>query len=166
MWIWIAGGIVGGLLLFYGAYSMLTQTTDAFSAQKGTEPYDEIRNLVQEDLCYSAVGNQRTLQVSLSESVQGLYASPSKYENISEADYPDKILNEEISIGKFICIKRKDYRIQCDEMTCELRMPYLGAVPEGQSLSALIDRIMGRHRTFSYELEFTRYSDYISAEKV
>jgi hypothetical protein len=166
MWIWIGGGIVVGLILFTAAYSMLNQTTDALSAQKGTEPFDEIKNLAEEDLCYSSPGNQRTLSISLSESVLAIYASSSKYDNFSDSDYPNKIINEEISKGKYLCLKRKDYRLQCEELTCAVQMPYLGAVPEEQSLSAMISKLMGRHKTFSYQLEFTKNSEFISVKKV
>lgn len=162
MWIWIGGGIIAGVIVFIAAFSMLSQTTNAISEQQGTAPYDQLKNLVENDLCFSTSGNQRTLDVALSESILAIYASSDKTSNLSDSDYSNKILAAENSEGTYLCMKRKDRRLECGEMTCLVKMPFIGAVPEEQSLSALISRVLGNHKTFEYNLVLTKEPNYIS----
>lgn len=164
-WVWIAGGLIAGILVFITAYSMLSQTTNALSEAKATEPYYNLKNLAENDLCFTTKGNKRTLDFSLSEEISAVYATDDKYERLNDSDYPKKIIAGEISQGKLLCMKRKDRRLVCEELSCEVRMPYLGAVPEKESLSALIDRILGRHKTFDYQLELLREPDFIAVSK-
>jgi hypothetical protein len=164
-WFWIAGGVIAGLLIFISAYQMLFQTTGVMSDQKALEPYNEIKSLVENDLCFSAPGNKRYLKVQLSESISAIYFTDDKYTTFSDEEYSIKAVEGEVMKGSLICLKIADRRLQCEELSCPASMPLIGAVPAERSLSALVDRILGRHKTFEYRLELEKKSDYVEISR-
>lgn len=158
-WIWIAGGLIAGLLIFISAYQMLSDTTEVMSEQEALEPYNQIVSLVEDDLCYSAPGNKRYLDIELSESISAIYFTDDKYTKYTDDELLEKVLTEETTNGSLICLKQSGIRLECEELSCPVKMKIIGAVPTEESLSALIDRIFGRHETFSYNLVLERKSE-------
>ncbi|MGC9310125.1 MAG: hypothetical protein ACP5E4_00180 [Candidatus Aenigmatarchaeota archaeon] len=159
MWVWISGGLVAGVLFFIGAHSMLFDTTKIIADQKAVEPFYLLRDLASGDLCYAAAGNKRLLEIELREGISAIYSTDDKYTTLEDAEYTEKVLAGETSSGKLLCLKRSGRRLACEELNCVVGMPYLGAVPAERSLSAMIDKVLGRQKTYAYSLVLTKESD-------
>ncbi len=156
VWIWIIGGVIAGLLILTIANSYLTQTTRTIAEQRAIEQHDELRTQINE-LCWSSSENKKQYSVNLNENVLGIYLTKDKYEEYNEIQLIDFILEEEVSSGNLLCMKLRDKRLMCEQLDCNSRMVFLGAVPTESSLSALIDNIIGNPNSFEYKLNFSKF---------
>jgi hypothetical protein len=154
-WMWIAAGVIAGLIIFSIAQNQIYQLNIATIEQRSLEQFYEVKNII-DNLCWSFVGNVREYTLNLGESVEGIYASKDKY-----TQYKRDELIGKISEGNFLCIKIKDKRLRCEELECNVTIPFLGSVPIQFSLSALVNRLLGKVETFTYELQFNRTEDLV-----
>lgn len=154
-WVWVAGGVIAGLIIFSIARQQIAQVNLATVEQRSLGGFLEVKSMI-DDLCWSFVGNKREYTLNLGETIEGVYAAPTRYEEYEKEQLVNKILSGERASGKFLCIKVKDKRLKCRELECNVSMPFLGSVPEEFSLSALINKLMGRGRIFTFNLEFER----------
>lgn len=154
-WFWIAAGVIGGIIIFIVAYRQIGEISKTTSEQRSLEQFNEIKNIA-DNLCWGTPGNKREYTVRLSEKIEGVYVAESKYDEYEAEKLMDTILSSEDATGKYLCIKVKDKRLKCEELECDVTMPFMGAVPEEFSLSALVNKLMGRGEIFDYPLEFER----------
>jgi hypothetical protein len=154
-WMWIAAGVIAGLIIFSIAQNQIYQLNIATIEQRSLEQFYEVKNII-DNLCWSFVGNVREYTLNLGESVERIYASKDKY-----TQYKRDELIGKISEGNFLCIKIKDKRLRCEELECNVTIPFLGSVPIQFSLSALVNRLLGKVETFTYELQFNRTEDLV-----
>ena len=160
IWVWIVGGIIAGFLIFIIAYSQLLQTSKLTAEQESIEQYKVLSDRINK-LCWSMSGNKEGYSISVNENIRGIYLTEDKYLKMNNTELVNKILNEEVSSGNFLCIKVEGRRISCKELDCKAEIPYLGAVPTEFSLSALIDEIKGNYKKFRYDLELARESNIV-----
>lgn len=160
-WFWIVVGVIGGLIIFTIAYQQLVGMNITTVQQGDFEQFSEIKNTVN-NLCWDFSGNKREYMVSLSERVEGIYVVSSKYEEYESGELIDMILSEEYNTGDYVCIKITDKRLKCEKLKCNTTMPFIGAVPEEFSLTALISKLMGGGKVFVYSLEFERKEDKVT----
>jgi hypothetical protein len=95
----------------------------------------------------------------LGESIEGIYASKDKYTEYKKDELVDNIREGNTSEGNFLCIKIKDKRLKCEEIECNTSMIFVGSLPTELSLSALVNRLLGKGNIFSYELTIVRGLD-------
>ncbi|MEM5815037.1 MAG: hypothetical protein QXD89_00930, partial [Candidatus Aenigmatarchaeota archaeon] len=92
----------------------------------------------------------------LGETIEGIYASESKYEEYNNEKLI-KFIEEKInSTGYFLCIKIKGKRLKCEELDCNVSIPFLGSIPTKFSLQALVNQLLGRGKIFEYKLIIKR----------
>jgi len=156
VWIWIAGGVIAGLLIFTIANSYFARTTRTIAEQRSLEQHNELRTQINE-LCWSSSENKKQYTVNLDENVLGVYLTKDKYTEYNETQFVDFILNENVSSGNLLCMKMKNKRLICSPIDCSTRMTFLGAVPTEFSLSALINNIIGNPDSFEYRLNFSKF---------
>jgi hypothetical protein len=161
-WIWIAGGVVAALIIFSIAYNQIAQVSLSSIEQRSLEQYDEMKNIIN-NLCWSFAGNKREYMVNLGETIEGVYAATNPYEKYENDQLINKINSEENATGNYFCIKVKDKRLRCEGLECNATIPFIGSVPENSSLSALINKFMGRGRIFNYDLTFERAEKNVEA---
>ncbi len=154
-WIWIAGGIIAALIIFSIAYNQIVQVSLAKVEQRSLEQYDETKSII-DNQCWSFVGNKREYTINLGETIEGVYIATNPYEEYEKEQLINKIISDETATGNYLCIKVKDKRLRCEELECNTTMPFMGSVPEEFSLSALLNKLMGRGRIFNYNLMFER----------
>ncbi|MEM5832245.1 MAG: hypothetical protein QXT38_02970 [Candidatus Aenigmatarchaeota archaeon] len=154
-WFWVIASIIGGLIIFSIVRYHGIQMDIINEEQKSLSQFEEIKNIIN-DLCLSISGNVRTYTLTLSESIDGIYASKDKYTEFDKDELVKKILNEELSQGRFLCIKVRDNRLRCEELYCNTSFIYVGSVPEEFSLSALTNRLMGKSHVFIYNLVLSK----------
>ncbi|MCK4429020.1 MAG: hypothetical protein KAU95_01490, partial [Candidatus Aenigmarchaeota archaeon] len=165
IWAWIIGGIIAGLLIFVIAYSHMMQTTQSMAEQKSLEQFTELSNMADE-LCRDFTGNTKELNnIILTENIKGIYATDDNYAELNNTELINKIVDEEISSGKYICIKIEDRKLNCKLLKCESKMPYIGAVPTEFSLSALVNKVAGNYEKFNYDLKLKRLSTIVEITK-
>ena len=157
MWVWIVGGVIAGFLIFVIAYTQLIGTAGKITEQRTLEQYTELKNKIN-DLCWSYSESENEYRIIMNENVEGIYLTNNT--DREEKNLQEKILSKNISSGDILCIKIKNQRIRCSELDCDAQMPFIGAVPEEYSLSALIDKIMNRRKRFEYDLSLVR-KDYV-----
>lgn len=162
-WFWLVAGIIGGLIIFTLAYQQIAEINKKNVEQRNLGQFTEIKNII-DNLCKSFAGNRREYSVSLSETVEGIYVAPSKYEEYGTVELVEKILKKEYGNGNYLCIKIKNKKLECEELNCNTNMPFMGAVPEKFSLSALVNNLMGRGKVFDYPLEFERRENNVFVE--
>ena len=164
-WVWIAGGVIAGLVIFSIAYQQIVQINLSVAEQRSLEQFSEMKNIIN-NLCWSFSGNKREYTVDLAKTVEGVYVALSPYEEYTSEQLINKITADppESTTGNFLCIKIKDKRLKCEELECNTTMPFIGSVPEGFSLSALINELMGRGKVFTYNLKFERMETNVTVE--
>lgn len=160
-WFWIAAGIIAGLVVFVLAYQQITGINNSAAEQRSIGQFNEIKNIA-DNLCMQFGGNNREYNVNLGETVEGVYTVSSKYEEYSSEELTSKILSGEYNSGKYLCIKIKDKNAECVELQCDTSMPFIGAVPEEFSLTALVNKLSGKAKTFDYSLTFERENEKVS----
>lgn len=154
-WMWIAAGIIAGLVTFVFAYQQIVSISKSAAEQRSIEQFNEIKNIV-DNLCWSSSENKREYRVNLADTIEGIYVVSSKYEEYNGSELSNKILSEEDNNGKYLCVKVKDKNAECKELECDTSMPFIGTVPEESSLSALVDKFSGKAKTFDYYLMFEK----------
>lgn len=154
-WVWIAGGVIAGLIIFTIAYQQIVEINRATIEQRSLEQFSEVKHIV-DNLCWSFAGNKREYTVSIGDMVEAIYVTIDKYKEYEKKDLVGEILSGKPVLGNFLCIKITDKRVNCEELECNATMPFIGSVPEEFSLSALINKLTGRGKIFDYSLEFER----------
>jgi hypothetical protein len=104
--------------------------------------------------------------VSLSENVEGIYVASDKYGEYDIENLLDNIISGDSENGKYLCIKVKDKRVQCENLECDTTMPFIGAVPEEFSLSSLVNNLIGRGKIFEYYLEFEKIGQNVDIKTI
>jgi hypothetical protein len=163
-WIWIAAGVIAGLIIFSIAQNQIYQLNIATIEQRSLEQFYEVRNIIN-NLCWSFVGNTREYTLNLGESVEGIYASRDKYTEYKRDELIGSISKGKISEGNFLCIKIKNKRLKCEELECNATIPFVGSLPIEFSLSALVNKLLGKGETFTYELVFNRTVELVAVNK-
>jgi hypothetical protein len=148
-------GILVGLLILSLAVFQVYNTNQALNEQKSFEQFIKMKNIVN-NLCWSFPGNVESYEISIAENVEGIYASKDRYTKYSEEEIREKILNKEYSSGNFICIKIKGKRLKCEEVDCNMEIPFIGSVPSKFSLSSLINKLLGKGEVSYYKLKFEK----------
>ncbi|MEM5874474.1 MAG: M28 family peptidase [Candidatus Aenigmatarchaeota archaeon] len=166
-WFWVIASIIAGLIIFSIVRYNTIQMNIINEEQRSLSQFDEMKGIIN-DLCLSFSGNVRTYTLTLSETIDGIYASKDKHTEFNKDELVKKILNEELSQGRFLCIKVRNQRLRCDELYCNTSFIYVGSVPEEFSLSALTNRLMGRSPVFIYDLILSKTEEevYVTKEKV
>ena len=154
-WVWIVGGVIAALIIFSIAYQQIVQINLTQTEQKSFEAYSETKSII-DNLCWSFTGNKRKYTVNLAETVEGMYAALSPYEEYESKELLNNILIQNESTGNFLCIKIKDKRLKCEELECNATMPFIGSKPEEYSLIAFLSKLMGKSPVFVYDLNFER----------
>jgi hypothetical protein len=157
-WFWIVGGVIAGLVIFTIAYQQIVDINRTAVEHRNIEQFNEIGNIA-DNLCWSSSQNKRDYKVSLSENVGGIYVASDKYEEYYGEELLGKIISGDSGNGNYLCIKVKDKRLQCEELECNTTMPFIGAVPEEFSLSALVNNLIGRGKIYDYNLEFEKVGE-------
>lgn len=154
-WFWVIGGVIAGLIIFSIAYQQIMETNRITAEQRSLEQFAEIKNIVN-NLCWEFSGNKREYTLSLSEMVDGVYVTFDMYSEYDKNSLVENIISEKNMTGNFLCMKISDKRVKCNELECNATMPFMGSVPEEYSLSALINKLTGKAKTFDYYLEFEK----------
>jgi cytochrome c oxidase assembly protein Cox11 len=162
-WIWVAGGVIAGLIIFSIAYNQIVQVSLSRVEQRSLEQFDETKNIVNNQ-CWNFVGNKREYTVDLGETIEGVYIATNPYEEYEKEQLIGKIVSGENTTGNYFCIKVKDKRLRCEELECNTTMPFMGSVPEEFSLSALLNKLMGRGKVYSYNIMFERKETKVEVE--
>lgn len=169
IWVWIAGGIIIGFLIFIIAYSQLIVATEKIKQSRVLEQWSELGNIIN-NLCWSFIGNEREYKISFSEDVALIYLTDDVKESFPNP--VELIKNQVNSTGKNLCLSfysgvdQETLRPRCIELECNSTMPYLGAIPPEQSLIALLNRILGGHPRFEPRLKLKRLAGEVKIERV
>jgi len=154
-WFWVFAGILSGLIILSLAIYQIHNTNQAWSERKTLEQFDKMKDIIN-NLCWSFTGNVEKYEISLAESVIGIYASAEKYTQYSSEELKSRILNEDYSFGNYLCIKMENKRLRCEELYCNITMPFIGSLPSKFSLSSLINKILGKGEITIYQLKFEK----------
>jgi len=154
-WVWIAVGIVVGLFVFSVAYQHISNINLLTKERRSVEQFYELANTIN-TLCLSFEGNKRRYEVELAKTIDGIYAAKQPNSGYSKKELVEKTLLNQTQKGKYLCLKIRGKRERCEELLCNVTMPFLGSLPTKFSLSALIDRILGRGEVYSYKLVLER----------
>lgn len=157
-WIFLAGGIIVGLIVFSIFISILLYIKNSSIEQKSYERFLQIKDIIN-NLCWSHPGNKREYSITIGNTVKGIYLSRDKYTTYRDDELVNYIMNKRISEGNFICINIKDKRLRCEILECNASMPFIGSLPKQFSLSTLISLLTGNVETTSFDLRFERENE-------
>ncbi|MDI6807011.1 MAG: hypothetical protein QMD14_04350, partial [Candidatus Aenigmarchaeota archaeon] len=72
----------------------------------------------------------------------------------------DLIKNQELSYGYNLCLQFKDeQKVRCEEILCNMTIPYLGVLPETEDIWMMVSKILGRAPIKEYELFIKKIND-------
>jgi len=160
-WFWVFAGILSGLIILSLAIYQIHNTNQAWNEQKTLEQFDKMKNIIN-NLCWTFTGNIEKYEISVAESVIGIYTSLDKYAQYSSEDLKSKVLNKDYSFGNYLCIKVENKRLRCEELYCNVTMPFIGNIPSKFSLSSLINRILGKGEISVYQLKLEKIGTIIN----
>lgn len=164
-WIWIVCGILVAVISFTIAYNQIQQTNHLIAEQRGIGYFKDISSNL-DNLCSLFVDNKRVLTVNLGETIEGIYAAKTPYEEYERAQLINNILSNKNATGTYLCLKITGKRLDCKEFSCNVTFPFIGYVPQEFSLSALINSLMGRGLVYTYFLNLIRTSDKLDVVRV
>ena len=151
-WVYFFGGILIGMLLLTLGYRLLYSSVVYSQKQDAMNQFDDLVSSVRR-ICLSEVESSESFHLSLPEYVRVIFATSE--EKIPLKVY-QRIKNREMSNGRRICLQFKDEDfLRCypeDGMECNIRMPYLGVLPEKEDIFVAVSRILGKGRRKDYEI--------------
>jgi hypothetical protein len=160
-WVWIVGGIIAAIIIFAMAYNQVLLSSRAVVEQESIKQFSEVVSNAN-NLCWEIAGNKRELTVNLGDMVEGIYAAESAHTEYEKEQLINKIILNNNSTGKYLCLKIEDKRLDCKQFDCNVTFPFIGYVPEKFSLSALVDSLKGKNKIYTYWLVLRRDSDSIN----
>jgi cytochrome c oxidase assembly protein Cox11 len=156
-WIWVVGSIIAAIIIFTIAYNQIASSNRTILEQRSIDQFNEIVNNIQ-NLCWSFVGNQRKFTATLGDMVEGIYATIYPYDEYEKGKLINNIILNKNSTGNNLCLKITERRLNCKKLDCNVTFPFIGYVPEKFSLTALINSLMGKEKTYTYYLVLNRNS--------
>ncbi|MEM5811297.1 MAG: hypothetical protein QXG91_00955 [Candidatus Aenigmatarchaeota archaeon] len=163
-WFWVVASILAGITIFIVSLYFYSLYENMICEKKSIEQFEKVVNEIN-DLCWKHIGNSKDYFVKLCENVDGIYASTKKNIEYSKNDLIRYITSNEYSNGNYLCLQIRDRRVRCEELLCSVNFTFIGSKPIELSLSALINKALGRAQTFDYYLILNRSEDAVYVRK-
>lgn len=133
-------------------FTLLSSVFQEEGRSEAVSSYNAIYS--QTDSICQALPEESSYQsLTIPDVVEAIYAANSKRlpSNISQ-----KTENRQISSGTYLCLKLKQEKPQCEELTCNVTFPYLGVRKTAQSLA---QQILGQSPSQKIGLSFSRQQE-------
>ena len=149
-WLYIAGGIFIAMLVFVIAYNLLTMQMIQAQKQNALADFNDLLTDI-ETVCLQEINNSMFTKINIPTSVRVLYVTDDTKNPLAKV--VENITNEQINVGKNICLQFIDEQIiRCKELTCNTTMPYMGSLPEYMDIKIMVKKILGEALVKQYSL--------------
>jgi len=153
-WLYIAGGIFIAMLVFVIAYNLLTMQMIQAQKQNALADFNGLLTDI-ETVCLQEINNSMLTKIAIPTSVRVLYVTDDTKNPLSKV--VENISNEEINVGKNICMQFADEQtIRCKKLTCNTMMPYMGSLPEYMDIKIMVKKILGEAPVKEYDLTISK----------
>ena len=149
-WLYFVGGIFIGILILTIGYQLLTISIRQSQKQNVLLNFDSLYSTI-ETVCLQEIGNYRVINIEIPSLVRVIYATDD-VDNVLPT-VTDFIKNEESSLGNNICLQLKNENyLRCQNVSCSISMPYIGALESYNDFQLLVNKILGRPLIKKYDL--------------
>ena len=145
-WIWVIGGIVIAMILVGISLNIIRDIYTREDINQAEQEFYRIISVIN-SLCDSNVGEKTTLTFKFPEIVEKIYAS-----------YTSSYQNEETTRGNVICMNASE--LKCVKLDCYTEFPL---IKRKESLSSLIDQILGKRSYYEKKISFSRVEEGVIA---
>jgi hypothetical protein len=149
-WIYVLGGIIIAIIALVIASNLISRFIEISLQQRVSSEFSNLHTDI-ESVCLQERRNEISKKISLPSKVRVIYAA-----NDIEKILPkiiDQIKNQEISSGENICLQFNDEdKLRCEKISCTLKMPYIGNLPESEDIWTSVNKILGRPQIKDYNL--------------
>jgi len=172
-WVYVAGGVVAGILIFAIAYTLLSAYVRYNEKQNDLKEFSSLASDAKL-VCYGSKDNFLVKSYTFSENLKILYATnntscssdadcnPSEKceNNFCLLQKPvEAIMSRKFSFGKSICLQFKDeLELRCEKLACNVSFQPIGVLPETIDIWAAVNKILGRGNYRNFMLNLTKDS--------
>lgn len=151
VWLYVVGSIFIGILIFTIALHLVNNLIRQAQINRAvSEEFGSFKTGVK-TVCMEEVNNTLQKGIFLPFPVRVVYATDEKK---VLPKVVDKIRDREVSSGHYLCIqiKGEDFLRCSDYIECNVKMPYIGILPETEDIWVMVNRILGRGEAREYNL--------------
>jgi hypothetical protein len=173
-WVYVAGGVIAGVLVLAIAYSLMSAYVKFNEKQNDLKEFSSLASDAKL-VCYGSKDNFLVKSYIFSENFKILYAT----NNIScssdaDCNYPlercennfcllqkpiEAIKSKQSSFGKSICLQFKDENeLRCEKIACNVSFLPIGMLPATEDIWVAVSKILGKGNYRSFMLNLTKDS--------
>lgn len=152
-WIWVVGCILAGLIIFAISYAQLRSASLRFAEKRTFEQFHDLKTQVN-DICWSNIGNVENFEIKLADITEAVYTHENERGELD--NLYQKVLNNEISDGNHICIKMEASDPLCEELDCNVTMPFIGQYGQRSAIRTMIDDIRQDRFRYTFGLNISK----------
>jgi hypothetical protein len=173
-WVYVAGGVIVGILTFAIAYTLMSGYVKFNEKQNDLKEFSSLASDAKL-VCYGGKDNFLAKSYTFSENLKILYAT-NNISCFSDADCnyqlercennfcllvtPEGIIgSKQFSFGKNICLQFKDeLELRCEKIACNVSFQPIGVRPETIDIWVAVSKILGRGNYRNFMLNLTKDS--------
>jgi len=154
-WVIVVGGIIVAAIAFLIAYNLISSFIELSQKQNTLIQFSNFYSDVN-TVCIREIYNYLERKVSISSSVRVVYATDDTFNALPKV--VDLIKSQRISSGPNICFQfNGEQLLRCypeppNYLPCNVKMPYIGTLPESEDIWVKVSKILGRSTTREYNL--------------
>jgi hypothetical protein len=173
-WVYVAGGVLAGILIFTIAYTLISASVRFNEKQNDLR---EFSSLISDAsfVCYGGKGNFVMKAYKFSENLKIIYSTNNiSCSSDSDCNYPlercennfclvqkpvDAIKSKAHYFGKSICLQFKDeMELRCEALACNISFQPIGVMPATQDIWVAVNKILGKGNYKSFTLKIIKDS--------
>jgi hypothetical protein len=154
-WIFVVGGIIATVIAFTIAYNLISSFIELSQKQNALTHFSNFYSDVRV-ICIEDINNYLERKFSIPSSVRVVYATSDTVNLLPKV--VDLIKSQQNSSGQNICLQfMNEQSLRCQpespsKLPCNIKMPYLGTLPESEDIWAKVSKILGRSTAKEYDL--------------
>lgn len=131
---------------------LFTILTSVFQEEARSQAISSYQKIYSEagTLCEALPREGSSQTVNLPEITEAIYAASNRR---LPTDLSQKTKSGQLSSGSYLCLKLKKEKVKCEELPCNVSIPYLGM---RETAKTLAQRILGKSQSQQFGLSFTR----------
>jgi hypothetical protein len=161
-WLYTVGGIIIGMIVFTIGYQLVTSSINQLQTQSFISDFGSFETDIN-SLCLQERGTTVGYDFTVPYNVRVIYATDDTEKPLLAVT--DRIKNMEMSSGSSLCFQFKEEQdLRCTQLECEVSIPYLGALETYNDLQMMVNKILGKPLSKTYEIEIERGIDSVAID--
>jgi len=154
-WIFVIGGIIVAVIAFVIAYNLISSSIELSQKQNNLNQFSSLYSDIH-TVCIQEKDNYLERKFSIPPFVRVVYVTDDTSNALPKV--VDLIKSQQLSSGQNVCLQFKNEQfLRCypqlpDKLACNVKMPYMGTLPENEDIWVKVSRILGGSTSREYDL--------------